>query len=67
MSEDAVKQLILAFENYLSQKGFDADAVRSAQSRGWLDQKGQPTRDGHELCSALAAQAGTRSIFRNVA
>jgi hypothetical protein len=65
MTEDAARQLILAFENYLSQAGFGAEALTSAQSRGWLNQDGQTTQEGKALCAALAAQLDTRSAFRN--
>lgn len=67
MSDEAIRQLILAFENYLTQAGFGQDCVRTAQARGWLDQQGQATDEGKRLCLALASQVETRSAFRNVA
>ena len=66
MNDDAVRQLILAFENYISQTGFGPEALRQAQSRGWLDQNGQSTEEGKQLCSALVSQIETRSAFRNI-
>jgi hypothetical protein len=66
MDDDAARQLILAFENYLTQEGFGPEGLRSAQARGWLDQDGLATQDGRDLCQALAAQRDTRSAFRNV-
>jgi len=65
MTEEAARQLILAFENYLSQVGFGAEALTSAQSRGWLTQEGETTPEGKALCVALADQLDTRSAFRN--
>lgn len=67
MTDDAICRLILAFENYISQSGFGEEAVRSAQSRGWLDENGQATDDGKRLCLALASQVETRSALCNVA
>jgi hypothetical protein len=67
MNEDTVTQLILAFENYISEKGFGGEALRSAQSRGWIDGEGRPTEEGRRLCMALASQVDTRSAFRNIA
>lgn len=67
MNEDSVIRLILAFENYISQTGFGREALRAAQSRGWIDTEGRPTEDGHRLCAALASQVDTRSAFRNIA
>ena len=66
MTEDAVRQLILAFENYISQSGFGPEALRSAQSKGWLDEDGRATDDGMHLCQALASQLETRSAFRHI-
>ena len=66
MNEDSVRQLILAFENYLSQTGSGSEAVRFAQSRGWLDSDGRATEEGRHLCEALASQLETRSTFRNL-
>lgn len=66
MNDDAVRQLILAFENYISQTGFGPEGLRQAQTRGWLDQNGQTTEEGKQLCSALVSQMETRSAFRNI-
>ena len=66
MNDDAVRQLILAFENYISQTGFGPEGLQKAQSRGWLDQNGQSTEEGKQLCSALVSQVETRSAFRNI-
>ena len=66
MNDDAVRQLILAFENYISQTGFGPEAMRQAQSRGWLDQQGRCTEEGKQLCIALSSQWETRSAFRNI-
>ena len=66
MNDDSVRQLILAFENYMSQTGFGPEALRQAQSRGWLDQDGRCTEEGKQLCSALVSQVETRSAFRNI-
>lgn len=67
MSEDAIKQLILAFENYLSGSGFGLECERAAQLRGWLDHQGRATEAGRHLCQSLADQTGTRTVFRNCA
>jgi hypothetical protein len=67
MSEQSVTQLILAFENYISQTGFGREALRSAQARGWVDRDGRPTDEGRRLCAALISQVETRSAFRNIA
>jgi hypothetical protein len=67
MNDESVIQLILAFENYISQNGFGREAIRAAQSRGWIDNQGRPTEDGKRLCAALASQVDTRSAFRNIA
>lgn len=66
MNDDAVRQLILAFENYISQTGFGPEALSKAQSRGWIDQDGRCTEEGKQLCSALVSQVETRSAFRNI-
>ena len=67
MSDEAICQLILAFENHISQTGFGEAAVCSARSRGWIDENGRATDEGKRLCLALASQVETRSAFRNVA
>jgi hypothetical protein len=67
MDDNPITQLILAFENYISQKGFGYDALRSAQARGWLDRDGRPTDEGRLLCAALVSQVETRTAFRNIA
>ena len=66
MDDDAARQLILAFENYLTQEGFGPEGLRAAQARGWLDEDGRATQDGRDLCRALATQRDTRSVLRNV-
>jgi hypothetical protein len=67
MNDNPVTQLILAFENYISQKGFGSETLRSAQARGWLDREGRPTEEGQRLCAALLSQVETRTAFRNIA
>ena len=67
MGEEATKQLVLAFENYLSGLGFGQEGLRSAQERGWVDRDGRVTDAGVQLCQSLAEQAETRSVFRNCA
>ncbi|MFO1151671.1 MAG: hypothetical protein U1E62_25130 [Alsobacter sp.] len=67
MNDNPITQLILAFENYISQTGFGLETLRSAQSRGWLDPEGRPTDEGRRLCAALVSQVETRTAFRNIA
>ncbi len=67
MHEDETRRLILTFENYISQTGVGPEALRSAQSRGWLDQNGRATEAGIHLCRELQVQVKTRSALRNIA
>jgi len=67
MSVEAAKQLVIAFENYLSGSGFGQEGLQSAQERGWLDRDGRLTPAGVHLCQSLAEQAETRTVFRNCA
>lgn len=66
MNESQVVQTILTFEKYISRSEAEADALRSAQSRGWVDPEGRPTDEGVRLFAALASQSDTRSAFRNL-
>jgi hypothetical protein len=66
MNEELVVQTILTFEKYLSRSETDAEALGTAQSRGWIDSEGRPTEEGVRLFAALASQSDTRSAFRNL-
>lgn len=63
MTSTVIRNSILAFAQHLNcATAPTADAV--ARSKGWLDENGQPTVDGHVLYEALMEQRATRSTMR---
>lgn len=59
------KYQILAFATHVGNPMRDPE--QKAMDRRWLDPKGQPTREGTALVSALMEQRLTRSTFGSVA
>ncbi|MBK5933004.1 hypothetical protein C8N32_10544 [Rhodovulum imhoffii] len=55
---------IVAFARHCGHDGMAPH--NAAQSRGWLDDVGHPTKDGRALLDALREQDNTRGIFRAV-
>mgnify|MGYP005851911719 CR=1 FL=1 len=65
-SDNEIEHRILSLAAHLEDGDPSAAALEAARQRGWIDPAGTPTQDGRRLAAALAEQAGTRTVFRNV-
>jgi len=63
MTKNFTNELLVYAGYFLSGDG-DQSATELAESRGWLNETGEPTPLGREIAAALIDQHKTRSAFR---
>jgi len=62
MTEEDPTDKILAFARHVGRDGDPPDDI--ARARGWIDEAGRPTEEGHKLLQAIEEQKADDAVYR---